>query len=89
MGIGNVYQALGENQKALKYLNQALPIRRAVGDYEGEANTLNNIGVVYSDLGENQKALESFNQTLSIRRSWGIVRVKLLLSAILVELTIP
>jgi hypothetical protein len=62
---------MGESQKALEYFNQALPIRRAVGDRSGEANTLNNIGGVYSTLDENQKALDFYNQALPLRRAVG------------------
>jgi CHAT domain-containing protein/Tfp pilus assembly protein PilF len=54
-----------------EYYNQALSIRRSVGDRSGEATTLNNIGVVYSDLGEKTKALEYYNQTLLILRAVG------------------
>ncbi|MEM7535449.1 MAG: CHAT domain-containing protein, partial [Chloroflexota bacterium] len=35
--IGAVYDALGEKQKALGYYEDALPLRRAVGDRGGEA----------------------------------------------------
>ena len=77
-GIGRVYDALGEKQKALDFYNQALPIYRAVGDSEalrrnrgGEATTLNNIGGVYSDLGEKQKALDYYNQALPLIRAVG------------------
>ncbi|MFM6404835.1 MAG: tetratricopeptide repeat protein, partial [Microcystis sp.] len=66
-----VYDDLGEKQKALDYYNQALPIRRAVGDRGGEATTLNNIGRVYDALGEKQKALDYYNQALPIRRAVG------------------
>ena len=69
--IGLVYSALGEKQKALDYYNQALPIRRAVGDSGGEATTLSNIGVVYSALGAKQKALDFYNQALPIYRAVG------------------
>ena len=76
--IGGVYDGLGEKQKALDYYNQALPIRRAVGDSEalrrnrrGEAATLNNIGAVYHSLGEKQKALDFYNQALPIIRAVG------------------
>ena len=41
--IGAVYDDLGEKQKALDFYNQALPIRRAVGDPYGEVNILDNI----------------------------------------------
>lgn len=64
--LGNIYELLGGNQKALEYYNQALPISKAVSDKEGEAVTLNNIGKVYSKLGENRKALEYFSQTLLV-----------------------
>ena len=77
-GIGRVYDALGEKQKALDFYNQALPIYRAVGDSEalrrnrgGEAITLNNIGGVYDDLGEKQKALDYYNQALPLIRAVG------------------
>ncbi|NJM22617.1 MAG: CHAT domain-containing protein, partial [Richelia sp. SM1_7_0] len=67
--IGGVYSDLGEKQKALEFYDQALPLRRAVGDRSGEANTLNNIGAVYSGLGEKQKALEYYNQALPLSRA--------------------
>ncbi|MBG1240051.1 CHAT domain-containing protein, partial [Nostoc sp. NZL] len=63
--------ALGEKQKALEFYNQALLLRRAVGDRAGEATTLNNIGAVYSALGEKQKALEFYNQALPLYRAVG------------------
>ncbi|MDW8167796.1 MAG: tetratricopeptide repeat protein [Acidobacteriota bacterium] len=71
IGIGAVYNALGERQKALEYLNQALPIFRAVGNQAGEATTLTGIGRVYAALGERQKALEYYNQALAIHRAVG------------------
>ena len=62
--IGMVYWLLGELQKALENLNQALQIRRAVGDRNGEAVTLNNIGLVHRSLGETQKALEVLKEAV-------------------------
>ena len=62
---------MGEQQKALEYYNQALPLRRAVGDRGGEATTLNNIGSIYFALGEQQKALEYHNQALPLLRAVG------------------
>jgi tetratricopeptide (TPR) repeat protein len=69
--IGAVYDSLGEKQKALDYYHQALPLRRAVEDRNGEAVTLSNIGAVYSDLGEKQKALDYFQQALPLSRVVG------------------
>jgi tetratricopeptide (TPR) repeat protein len=53
-----VYWSLGEMRKALEKYDEALPLRRMVGDRKGEAETLNNIGMVYWSLGEMQEALE-------------------------------
>src|ERR1039458_3967333 len=69
--IGTVYSALGENQKALDYLGQALPLYRAAGDRSAEANTLHDIGSVYAALGENQKALDYLGQALPLFRAAG------------------
>ncbi|MBD2354964.1 CHAT domain-containing protein [Tolypothrix sp. FACHB-123] len=71
LGIGRVYDDLGEKQKALEYYNNALPLWRAVGNRGGEATTLNNIGGVYSALGEQQKALEFYNNALPLIRAVG------------------
>ncbi len=62
---------MGEQQKALEYFSQSLPLSRATGDRDGEAYTLNNIGAVYADLGEKQKALEYFSQSLPLSRAVG------------------
>jgi CHAT domain-containing protein/tetratricopeptide (TPR) repeat protein len=48
---------------------EALSLRRAAHDLEGEALTLNTLGWVYFDLGERQKALDCFNKSLPICRS--------------------
>jgi len=68
---GAQYSDLGENQKALDCLTQALSLERAVGERPLEAFTLTFIGTVYSALGETQKALEYHMQTLPIRREVG------------------
>jgi CHAT domain-containing protein len=62
---------LGEQQKALEYYNQSLPLSRAIGDRSREGGTLNNIGKVYSELGEQQKALEYYSQSLPLFRAVG------------------
>ncbi len=71
LGIGAVYDAIGEKQKALEFYNQSLPLTRATGDKAGEAVTLNNIGAVYNALGQKQKALEFYNQSLPLTRATG------------------
>ncbi|MEO0838956.1 MAG: tetratricopeptide repeat protein [Cyanobacteria bacterium J06643_5] len=56
--MGLVYDDLGEKQKALQYLKQALPILRAVGDKLKEYTILGNL----ADLEREQGNLQaSFN----------------------------
>ena len=50
-----VYSATGQPQKALPLYEEALPIRREVGDRAGEATTLNNMAVVYHATGQPRK----------------------------------
>ncbi|MEG4484082.1 CHAT domain-containing tetratricopeptide repeat protein [Microcoleus sp. D2_18a_B4] len=71
LGLGSVYSALGEQQKALEYYSQSLPLSRETGDRFLEATILNNLGNAYSDLGEKQKALEYLSQSLPLRRAVG------------------
>src|SRR5262249_9550875 len=53
-------------QKALDHYNEALQLRRDIGDRQGQAETLNSIGKVYSSLEERQKALDQYNQALQL-----------------------
>ncbi|MEG4997849.1 CHAT domain-containing protein [Microcoleus sp. B4-D4] len=69
--IGNIYSALGEQQKALEYYSQSLPLFRATSNRSEEATTLNSIGSIYVNFGEKQKALEYFSQSLPLRRALG------------------
>ena len=71
LGIGRVYNALGDKQLALDYFNQALPLSRAVGDPVGENLILHNIGRVYYDMEHKQRALDYFNQALPLSRAVG------------------
>jgi tetratricopeptide (TPR) repeat protein len=63
-----VYSAVGESEQALSLYQQALPIRREVGDRSGEATTLNNIAEMYYSSGQMQKALELYEEVLPIMR---------------------
>ncbi len=67
--IGFAYSNLGENEKALDYYQEALPIQHALGERLGEGLTLNGMGLVYQGLGEKQKALDSYTQALSLSRA--------------------
>ena len=61
----------GQNEKALAYYQQALPLAKAVGDKWDQADILSNMGVVYSDTGQPQKALDYFQQALSLAQVLG------------------
>jgi CHAT domain-containing protein/Flp pilus assembly protein TadD len=67
--IGQIYAGLGEKDKALEFLNQALDMRRAINDRIGEVYTLTNLGNVYIVLGQKDKALEYFQQSLLLSRA--------------------
>ncbi|MEH2214845.1 CHAT domain-containing tetratricopeptide repeat protein, partial [Nostoc sp.] len=69
--IGEIYSSLGQYPKALEYLQQALAIRKQIGDRSGIGNSLNNIGFIYSSLGQYPKALEYLQQALAIRKQIG------------------
>ncbi len=62
---------LGDKTQALAFYEQALPLRRQVGDKAGEATTLNNIGGVHSALGDKTQALAFYEQALPLRRQVG------------------
>ncbi|MCI0489519.1 MAG: CHAT domain-containing protein [Blastocatellia bacterium] len=66
--LGFLYNRLGELQKALRYYQQALPLRRLNRDRWSEGVTLDNIGQVYRKQGELYLALECHLEALRIFR---------------------
>ena len=58
-------------QKAIEYYNQALPLRKDVGDPVGLSTTLNDLGTVYDNLDQEEKALDFYNQALPLEQSAG------------------
>ena len=69
--MGRVYNNLGDRQKALDYLNQALPLWQESGNSGGQASALDNIGRAYSDMGDANQALDNFNRALPLWRVDG------------------
>jgi CHAT domain-containing protein/Tfp pilus assembly protein PilF len=67
--LGALYYSSGQLQKALDYLNQALPIEQKYSSLLGQATTLNIMGRVYTDLGQEDKALDLINQSLPFWRA--------------------
>lgn len=64
---GLIFWTLGEYDKALSSLNQALQAAKVFEKREDEiATTLNNIGLVLREKGELQNALDTFDQALQI-----------------------
>ncbi|WP_052672420.1 CHAT domain-containing tetratricopeptide repeat protein [Aliterella atlantica] len=68
-GIGDTYQLLGENQKALNSFNQALEFSRQAKQPSQEAYTLNKIAEIYNLTGEPQQALDALNRAIAIARA--------------------
>ena len=64
--LGRVYNNLGDKQKALDYLNRAMPVWQMTGNSSGQANTLDSIGRAYSDMGDGMKAIDYFNRAMPL-----------------------
>ena len=60
--IGNVYENLGQYEKALDYYQQDLAINRKYEMVRDEAHDFHRIGQFYLQLGEYEKALDYFQQ---------------------------
>ena len=67
--LGALYYSSGQLEKALDYLNQALPIEQRYSSLLGQATTLNTMGRVYTDLGQEDKALDMLNRALPFWRA--------------------
>jgi CHAT domain-containing protein/tetratricopeptide (TPR) repeat protein len=74
LAIGQSYIAAQEPKTALDYLTKALPLLKASGPRNREADALNEIGFVYWSLGDSQKALELYNQAQAVQRESGARR---------------
>ena len=64
-------QGVGRLAEGARVFNQALPLRRATGDREGELATLHNIGQITRRRASLQKRLSITNQGLSLVRAVG------------------
>jgi CHAT domain-containing protein len=67
--LGSLYRMSGQLEKALTYLNEALPIEQRASSLYGQATTLDTMGRVYTDLGQEDKALALLNQALPMWRA--------------------
>jgi CHAT domain-containing protein len=69
--LGSLYRMSGQLEKALTYLNEALPIEQRAASLYGQGTTLDTMGRIYTDLGQEDKALSLLNQALPMWRAIG------------------
>ena len=64
--LGNVYQSLGDYQKALEYHEKHLKIAKEIGDRAGEGQACGNLGNAYLSMGDYQKAIDYLEKSLKL-----------------------
>jgi tetratricopeptide (TPR) repeat protein len=69
-----VYQAQGENNRALEVLTEALEIAREVGDQQSTGSHLGNIGLAHYVQGEHERAIGHYEQAIDMFRAMGAKR---------------
>ncbi len=69
--IGGMYEALGDNNRALFYLQRGYSLSIKIGFLKGIASSLNDIGRVYQNRSEYSKALEYFTKSIIIKNRIG------------------
>ncbi len=70
-GLGNLLGDIGEYGAARQHYEEALALRRSLGDDEGVAGTLNNLGLISAWLGEYERATSLHGESLELRRALG------------------
>jgi tetratricopeptide (TPR) repeat protein len=78
--LGNVYNNLGQYQRALK---KGLKIAERINDKTNEATCYINLGVTYHNLRQYQQAIEYYEKTLKTAKKSGdeMNNLQILLSA--------
>ena len=69
--LGMAYADLNKSSEALLNYQQALDIRRRLGQKQGIADTLNMMALLYVGLGKSSLALKSYNEALQTYRAIG------------------
>ena len=69
--IGVGYKSLNKTEDALRNLQEALVIRRKIGQKRGMAASLNEIAKVSAQAGDTKTTLTSFTEALDLRREIG------------------
>jgi CHAT domain-containing protein/predicted negative regulator of RcsB-dependent stress response len=70
-GLAQSYASMGQGGKALELANQALAIRRSMGDHAGEAAILAEIAIGYNAAGDKTKALDYAQQAQDAFKAAG------------------
>lgn len=68
--IGIVYQAMGDQERAIPYLEKSYNIRTSLNEMNA-GYTLNNLGLAQKNLGNYKKALAYFNQGIDLFEQYG------------------
>ena len=71
MRAGSLAEQQGDSEAAIVHYNECLDLRRAFGDDEGVAATVNNLAIVYLGRDENDVARELFQESLDLSRKLG------------------
>ncbi|WP_413160301.1 tetratricopeptide repeat protein [Capilliphycus salinus ALCB114379] len=62
--IGGIYNDQGNYSQSMEYHQQALAIRREIGDRSGELTSVGNIGFIYHVQGRYREAIEFYQKSL-------------------------
>lgn len=72
---GATYRELGSDlSKGFEKYEEAVALRRSIGDRWGEAQLRNNLGLLHSRLGQNKEAVEQLKLARAIWRDLGVRR---------------
>jgi len=63
--LGAAYREKGDPAQAMRYVQEALELRRAQGDEDGIAYDLNSLGQLHHRMGRNQEAVSYFRDALA------------------------
>jgi predicted ATPase/transcriptional regulator with XRE-family HTH domain len=69
--LGNLLGDIGEYRLARQHYEEALALRRSLGDDEGVAGALNNLGLIAAWIGDFAEARALYGESLGLRRGLG------------------
>ena len=74
--MAKVQVLLGDNKNALTNFQQALEMRREIGDKRGLGDTLIDMGNFYDERGDHDQALKMYKEALQVQRDLGDERLQ-------------